>query len=728
MKPITPFRATLRFGAACVAVSILQAPSVARAQPFDGYLSLSAPPAAVRYLDAGNQALLNPTSALTIEFWVKQRVADNGGCTSYVGKGYTTAYWIGACGPTLRSYVRGSGSSKDGGTIPTGVWTHIAVTTDGAVRRHYINGVVAATFPEAGPPTASTVAFRIGSDPVWNFPVEADLDELRVWSVARTAAEIQGWMRAPLRVRLTGLAAVYPLDGNGNELFNGLHAAGVNTPVFGTANTTIQAFFVPVVLKNQFSSELVLTNRGATTANILVRYTATSGGGSGTTAFSLAAGAQRVIPDAIEFLRTSGLPIATSGTRLGTLHVTFSNLSATDVAAVTVRTGTDVASPAGRAGLAYSGVPVEKTLNETAWLPGLRFGAATDRTNVAIQSAGIPGDGPITLRLTLTDITTNPISERSLGDFVLNPGEFRQLSSAEMGLLENANAYVKVERVNGSTRFYAYAVYNNQVNSDGSFVPPVTAADFASGRRIVPSLVEAGAFQTELVLTNFAGGTRQGLVRVFTPSAPGGVISYGVGIGASSQAIFPAYLSTVRALPGVTLAEPAGVAVLTIDDQDATGTQGLFLAARTASVIPGSGAFGVFYPAVRAGKTASGIAHVNAVQQNDTNRSNLAFVNTGEIDDLPIRLRLEIWNGDNGVKVGTFDDVASLQSISVGGFVQLGALLQTYAPGISNAYVTVSRLSGNNPFIVYGVVNDGAAPGLRTGDGAYVAMAVPYQN
>ena len=38
--------------------------------------------------------------------------------------------------------------------------------------------------------------------------------------------------------------------------------------------------------------------------------------------------------------------------------------------------------------------------------------------------------------------------------------------------------------------------------------------------------------------------------------------------------------------------------------------------------------------------------------------------------------------------------------------------------------VRVRRTSGTAPWIAYGVVNDGAAPGERTGDGAYVAMAV----
>jgi hypothetical protein len=36
--------------------------------------------------------------------------------------------------------------------------------------------------------------------------------------------------------------------------------------------------------------------------------------------------------------------------------------------------------------------------------------------------------------------------------------------------------------------------------------------------------------------------------------------------------------------------------------------------------------------------------------------------------------------------------------------------------------VKLTRTAGIAPWIAYGVVNDGAAPGQRTSDGAYVAM------
>ena len=37
-----------------------------------------------------------------------------------------------------------------------------------------------------------------------------------------------------------------------------------------------------------------------------------------------------------------------------------------------------------------------------------------------------------------------------------------------------------------------------------------------------------------------------------------------------------------------------------------------------------------------------------------------------------------------------------------------------------NAYARVTRTSGTNPFVTYGVINDGGIPGQRSGDGAFV--------
>lgn len=194
------------------------------AQPFNGYMALTGDSA--DYIEIPHNVALNPTTAITLEGWVRYNVI---GCTSLIGKNYQVAYWIGPCN-AFRSYLSG-GSSNDGGAFTPGVWTHFAVTSDGATKRHYINGVQIASFPAAAP-TSSTDPVRIGSDVSWEFAPDADLDEFRLWNVARTQGQIQATMNAPIASPMTGLVAVWPLDTDGSDALGNFDGTVVGNPLF----------------------------------------------------------------------------------------------------------------------------------------------------------------------------------------------------------------------------------------------------------------------------------------------------------------------------------------------------------------------------------------------------------------------------------------------------------------------------------------------------------------
>ena len=271
--------------------------------------------------------------------------------------------------------------------------------------------------------------------------------------------------------------------------------------------------FVPIVLRSQgrtvgslFTSELTLTNRGTTTAAIHYTYSAAFGGGTGTARDSLEAGRQRVIPDAIAYLTSLGVPIAGRSAG-GTLRVDFSNLSSPSDAAVTVRVSTPVEE--GRVGLAYFGLKPPGLLTGSAFIAGLRQNSQ-DRSNVAVQNAGDTGEGSITLRVTVFSGDSAALGRSFiLPDLTLPPGGFHQYN----GILTEAgfeNGYVKVERVRGTAGYYAYGVINDQVNSDGSFVFPVTESSLVgkSGQTL-PVIIETGNFRSELTVTNFSTSDKQ---------------------------------------------------------------------------------------------------------------------------------------------------------------------------------------------------------------------------
>lgn len=232
-------------GALALALSwVLAGP--AQAQPFAAWLTLSGP--ASGYLRIADSAALNPTSQITIEAWVNVRDANgSAGCSSIAGKGYRTTWWIGLCGTTFRSYLKGLSSVRNGGIIPVGQWTHVAVTYDGASRKHYINGELVLNVAESGPLPSNDLEMRIGSDFDWAHTPQGAIDELRIWNVARTQAQIREFISQVVPLQ-PGAVEIWPLD-NTNAL--GVHDAtqqGVGTgfltfpagpPCSGRTSTTL---------------------------------------------------------------------------------------------------------------------------------------------------------------------------------------------------------------------------------------------------------------------------------------------------------------------------------------------------------------------------------------------------------------------------------------------------------------------------------------------------------
>jgi len=207
-----------------LALLLLVGAAGAQAQPFSAWL-VSTPgyPTSSGWVQIPHHASLNLTAAFTFEAWVAITNSTTGeDCRSIAGKNYTQAWWLGQCNvagqPTLRSYLKGGGSLRNGGIIPRNVWTHVAVTFDGSVRRHYINGELAASFAETGPLTTSTDPMRIGSDVQWLHSPTGAIDEVRLWSVARTIDQIRANLNKRITAAQPGLVAVWSLDANGDDI------------------------------------------------------------------------------------------------------------------------------------------------------------------------------------------------------------------------------------------------------------------------------------------------------------------------------------------------------------------------------------------------------------------------------------------------------------------------------------------------------------------------------
>ena len=468
-------------------------------------------------------------------------------------------------------------------------------------------------------------------------------------------------------------------------------------------SSLVKSFFVPIVLSStgvggsDYSSEITLANRSAREVAVEFTYTAAFGEGSGVASDVLRAGQQRIVPDAIAYLRQLGVPIPEAGNQGGTLRVRFSGLSSPEEASVLVRTTTAV--PEGRAGLSYAGVPLESLLEGPAYLCGLRQNA-TDRSNLALQNAGDPGSGHITLRVRVFSGDPNAPASTDLPDIVIPPGGFYQINEVLWSNgLSLASGYVRVERVNGLAPYYAYAVINSQLSSDGSFVAPVPE-DSRTYRLTVPlELAYQPNSIREWVVTNLSSSDTE--VRLSSLA-----LFYGepksetqIWLGPGAQRI----LRSNQSLDGPVLI-----------DSDA-GLSHLYVGVRVLGV-PGRERdlrYGFSYAGIPSERESQKEAWLFGLQQNSETRTDLVLVN---LVNEATTFDIELFDGETGLRAGI------VQNLAVDPWSwarQLDSLLATYAPGVTQGYARVVA-SRAGPFIAHAIILDGAQAGERSGDGSVV--------
>ncbi len=204
-----------------LAVALWLALGVGHAAAQVGTSFLVFPASGDGYVEIPHAPALNPTTAITIEAWLY--LSQGAGCVSLVGKNFLQAYWLGVCDSRLRFYARGSGSARDStGTVPLGQWVHVAVTHDGSRQKFFIDGELAGDFELGpGPLTTSTAPVNIGSDAAFRYTPRGAVHEVRLWSIARTQAAIQGDRLARITSPRPGLVAVWPLDTDARDALGG---------------------------------------------------------------------------------------------------------------------------------------------------------------------------------------------------------------------------------------------------------------------------------------------------------------------------------------------------------------------------------------------------------------------------------------------------------------------------------------------------------------------------
>ncbi|RYY08747.1 MAG: hypothetical protein EOO36_23355, partial [Cytophagaceae bacterium] len=138
----------------------------------------------------------------------------------------------------------------------TGHWHHVAASYDGSTRILYLDGAeVGRDAPSLhAVPTADNLRLGLTGNSEY---FSGSLDEVRVWSLARTPAQVQADMRAVPALPQTGLVAYFNLDqgtpgGNNSgqatvyDLASGVAGTLINVALSGSTSNWVESYAMVV--------------------------------------------------------------------------------------------------------------------------------------------------------------------------------------------------------------------------------------------------------------------------------------------------------------------------------------------------------------------------------------------------------------------------------------------------------------------------------------------------
>jgi hypothetical protein len=228
--------------------------------------TIAGPGSALQFDAASQSAVVAPVlpafSAQTIELWFKWE--DNGNLVEFATsmglgngeiqlaqtlsrlfyEGYTSVRFLPAPGvyldtPLVYSLITPEFGSAASAFAP-GQWTHLACVYDpaNANAQIYINGVpqpVTVTGSLTTPLVPPAQPLQLGLRSDGTYPFNGELDDVRIWNIARTAAEIQASYQQEIPSPQTGLVAYYKFDEGGGTVAgdssgNGFNATLTNGP------------------------------------------------------------------------------------------------------------------------------------------------------------------------------------------------------------------------------------------------------------------------------------------------------------------------------------------------------------------------------------------------------------------------------------------------------------------------------------------------------------------
>jgi Concanavalin A-like lectin/glucanases superfamily/IPT/TIG domain len=196
---------------------------------------------------------LVPATGLTIEAWVYRSSTNSGGYRCVVRKNassfnesYSLRLNSGQPQMVLKTAANGTTGPTAPVTLPTNTWHHLAATFDNSSVRIYMDGTqIVQQTGLTGPlvNTGSPLLFAAGDSEPWS----GYIDNVRLWSVARTQQEIQFTMNYQIS-SAPNLVSSWHLNGNFQDSTGSNHGAAMGTVPFVPGAPLLGFLTAPAVL------------------------------------------------------------------------------------------------------------------------------------------------------------------------------------------------------------------------------------------------------------------------------------------------------------------------------------------------------------------------------------------------------------------------------------------------------------------------------------------------
>jgi hypothetical protein len=240
--------------------------------------ALSLPGISTSFVNVGTTPALKATTHLTMEAWIHATGPGGGGANggaimSREGEYLLSRFPDGTIRYAIANTSPGWNFVNSGVVVPLNQWAHVAFTynsTNGQIRL-YLNGVESYAAAGTGPIGDAITAqneFRIGSRQGGTTQVfHGQIDEVRVWSISRTASEILDNVRKPVAGTETGLLAYFNFnESTGPSVANSVPGSQPGT-LAGTATLVLSGTPMTAPLVTTLEASPVLATRATLRAS-----------------------------------------------------------------------------------------------------------------------------------------------------------------------------------------------------------------------------------------------------------------------------------------------------------------------------------------------------------------------------------------------------------------------------------------------------------------------------